>query len=1108
MKKNILLLLSLFSFGLLNAQLSLAPKAVPSPNTASLGLYGVIPVGHYTGTPQINIPLYEMELNGAKFPLSLSYHASGIKVSQDASWVGMGWTLNAGGCITSAVRGWADLETGMQRYDPPSYIDPENPATDPIGKDYQTYKNIEENKVDAEPDIFYFNFGKYSGSFFIPKGDDFNRGIYNITIQKPDCYLDIRRNNGQWVITDGDGFKYFFSEEEITRSRSRTMKEQNNRNLYGATSQTKITAVPARYVEPRTVSAWYLKTIVAPNGQTLTFTYGKEEIYTPLSMQETAYERISGNLATINITTYSFSEITTLVLKKITGPNLTIDFSTEPRYDIQPHIAYPKPTHLTEITISNNQSLLKKYEFDCFYTGKLNDYDNCRLFLNSVQEVGADGKKGGKYSFGYHEGTLPSKISTDIDYWGYYTKPSSNKSSRCWGRTIIEDNKYSTLIPPIDYSNDLVFYGQNRISDPERMCYGSLKWIKYPTGGKTTFKFEPHTLTKGGSYSLPVPLAQFNEGTFSFDEAYNGYETGEFRDDFPNGIKEGEPFEFKGSAIIALSMGFQYWADEPSLLEDFWSRKKYIAILNKYNNITGKYEIFRQVDFPMVSEDADDSEVHINLEAGKYRVDITRSFTFSELNEVVSFDILGYMDYTVSGVFGDPIGGGLCVKEIESIDLNGNIIKKSYDYDDGTLMSPIISHQLICVSMTIIEPNASGEDSYIPASGCYLCAFSDSYVPMSSSASGNFVGYNKVREFLTEEGLEKGYTEFSFYNDCDELIDSKFFLPSFPTTPRLSNGLIKRKADYNNQSQLVREELFDYEFIDGPVTQGVRAYRLPAMYGLSNYLYFKFYDIHSSWNRLRNKKISEYSINGSLIWQNTENFIYEPTNYQIKEIQTETSTSNTKLRKVMEYPVNLKKVAAPYQQMVEQHIVNPVVEERNYVIRGNNQSLLNTQRMTYDSFNGKLLPTSLQQNADKGSSVLETRIRITKYDKNGQPNEYIKDDTERTVYLWAYNSMYLVAKIEGTTYTNVESWLGTSFINTLSDNTTTVEANLATLRSKLADKNVLVTTYTYRPQVGMTSMTAPNGEVTRYEYDTLGRLANIKDYQGKVTEEYDYHYKP
>ncbi|MDB5150139.1 MAG: hypothetical protein JWQ57_4159, partial [Mucilaginibacter sp.] len=52
-----------------------------------------------------------------------------------------------------------------------------------------------------------------------------------------------------------------------------------------------------------------------------------------------------------------------------------------------------------------------------------------------------------------------------------------------------------------------------------------------------------------------------------------------------------------------------------------------------------------------------------------------------------------------------------------------------------------------------------------------------------------------------------------------------------------------------------------------------------------------------------------------------------------------------------------------------------------------------------------------------------------------------------------------------------------------------------------------MTTYTYAPQVGMTSMTDSKGLATTYEYDSNQRLINVKDKDGNITKHYDYHYQ-
>ena len=82
----------------------------PSPNAASLGQYGNVPISYYNGTTNINIPLHDIELAGQKLPISIGYNSSGIKVTQEASWVGLSWALNAGGCITRECFGGDDFK--------------------------------------------------------------------------------------------------------------------------------------------------------------------------------------------------------------------------------------------------------------------------------------------------------------------------------------------------------------------------------------------------------------------------------------------------------------------------------------------------------------------------------------------------------------------------------------------------------------------------------------------------------------------------------------------------------------------------------------------------------------------------------------------------------------------------------------------------------------------------------------------------------------------------------------------------------------------------------------------------------------------------------------
>ena len=66
-----------------------------------------------TGNFTYNMPLMDAPGPDGGYPISLSYH-SGIQTNEDASWVGLGWTLNTG-AISRSVNGYPDDWTSQQQ---------------------------------------------------------------------------------------------------------------------------------------------------------------------------------------------------------------------------------------------------------------------------------------------------------------------------------------------------------------------------------------------------------------------------------------------------------------------------------------------------------------------------------------------------------------------------------------------------------------------------------------------------------------------------------------------------------------------------------------------------------------------------------------------------------------------------------------------------------------------------------------------------------------------------------------------------------------------------------------------------------------------------------
>ena len=116
----------------------------------------------------------------------------------------------------------------------------------------------------------------------------------------------------------------------------------------------------------------------------------------------------------------------------------------------------------------------------------------------------------------------------------------------------------------------------------------------------------------------------------------------------------------------------------------------------------------------------------------------------------------------------------------------------------------------------------------------------------------------------------------------------------------------------------------------------------------------------------------------------------------------------------------------------------------------------------------------------------------------------------------------MIAKIEGATYAQVMSALGlTSNASSYKNSAIVLKSNLDkddvsesnlileldAFRGLLALNNYNITTYSYNPLIGVTSITSPNGLRVFYKYDSSGRLSQIKDSNGIITNEYNYNYK-
>jgi len=1098
------------------------PQVVPvSPNSASLGIYGAIPVGHYTGTTNISIPLYEINLDGKKFPISISYHSSGIKVSQEASSIGLGWALNAGGVISKEVRSWDDFEGNPLGFyfnnDFPIPDDFNNPDLSKYNEHQieTKYRPFVIGQRDSEPDIFYFNFSNHSGSmFFLRNGEGNNTKTkaYPI-VRKQENYLhaeyDIPRK--AWIIYDGEGFKYYFNSYETTKyfvdgGYGINLHPDKVKNLKARLTNA------ARHLQHEVVTSWSLDSIVSPLNNKVIFEYRREKIYSTITLHEYVGEllhftgqwyQLSNYQIYPESYSYSRTEIDQLCISKITTEKETIDFLTETRYDIEPVQFEERPKKITGIQVRNKQEeLIKNFNLESTEKGRgqiYKEYKNRKLFLDYVEEK--IGEKSHKHTFSYDENDeIPDKNSNKVDDWGYYNglKASSDK----WSKTAYRNENCYTFIPEIILL-DYTYHGRKKTIVDSKRQLGILKSITYPTGGSSHFTYESHVTNKldkneNTQEKRDTIVAQVS--TFNFTpDPYDYPEDG----DLPQIISDYE-FELKEQKDVT----FSYWFNIVERYEGY--NDTYVNIqLRKANG-----SLVKEFSFGRENNEYQKDIIIKSLPSGKYILSILAAYSPHRfwLSSTVKYGIT--IDNN-SSTREFAKAGGLRIKEIQNRDRGNTISTIRYNYSLATVMRDPV---FWCTS-SVIARNVNDYATYK-----FLTASSSSYVPLSSSAMGNPIGYTWVKEtHISENGRTNGATEYTFHNEEDALPLEADYLGSFlykglHGSPNMLNGLPEYIETFNTEGDLVESTYFEYDYDDN-LTKSIKGFvcNVPEYVNSTTMQIgsnlFKFYSLVSKWHYLEKKTVNQYGIEGAPMTSTVTLYDYDRINYKPVSIKT-TSSGGRIFETKISYPTVATDIIG--MNMKNSHHVNIPTEKLSLV---DNMVVSGFKNLFYDQSKFFQLKEVHKTNLNNPtlinnlSSFYKKEFEITEYDKKGNILTMIGRNNIPINYLWSYSGQYPLAEIKNATYEDVRTVLGwdDSIINSLSNKIEPSPSDISiinSLRQKLP--NAMITTYTYQPLVGMLTFTDPRGITTYYEYDAFGRLKRTyikKNGVEKNIQSYDYHYR-
>ncbi|MBV7269782.1 hypothetical protein [Winogradskyella luteola] len=278
----------------------------PSPTVATLMKFEEVDLNHYTGQPNISIPLFQKSIYGLNYNLALHYQSSGIRVNEQSGWVGKGWALETGGVISRSVVGLPDeidLRSFSNGYygvnhngfhdlwdmDGSYWIEDPNTGDNMINSsNYDVNGNLIQNsdaynlrafyynalwanqyKTDYQRDIYQFNFFGHTGRFIFVKenGQLVPKIIGNDSKLKIEVFYKTTSINGYpevidyFQITDTNGFVYFFDViEETTKIDYSISYPQKGGPVAPVSPQ-----IPL----PKFRSAWKLSQVQSPQGNNL-----------------------------------------------------------------------------------------------------------------------------------------------------------------------------------------------------------------------------------------------------------------------------------------------------------------------------------------------------------------------------------------------------------------------------------------------------------------------------------------------------------------------------------------------------------------------------------------------------------------------------------------------------------------------------------------------------------------------------------------------------------------------------------------------------------------------------------------------------------------------
>lgn len=1136
------------------SQIGVLPKPVELNNVATLDN-----VEHVTGTLKVNIPLHTIKVNTITLPISVSYSALGLKLEQEPSPVGTGWSLNTGGKITRQLNGLPDedpINGVINNPLPAANMDLSTP------QQIEYVKSVVEGKKDAAWDVYDYSIPG-GGGRYTTEGITFP---YNPAVRISG--KNIRTADGMWYqFTEGDvksvTKRKFYTDDGYTEWILPKSSQWNNEamiytsdwNMSGMGSAFNNDAISFVYEEKNYNVEKIRSTETLPLDRDVFATSTLDLVFRDVNKSYIAGSPI--------ITQAKIKTTTHKRLETINYPDGRLRF-------FYVNNSYIKTDILTNIYVQEkvDTGYITTKRID-FTIGS--DPNAMRYYLNEIKIYDGNSVLINNWKFNYH---YPASFTeSDIkaqDYWGFFNGEGGNKtllnidSNLC----LMGRQRAPILIDPLDntfkkirlrrreqYSEYLpghIFDGDNPYPESSvenayntiefgKRQYefnyavgGTLESITLPTGGKISYQYEPHKYRQKyvnwqGEYTLTKDGGGIRIKTITYTDSFSTeIRKREFR--YGYGIEENDAF-----------------------VESGWGNVVYPGNVLSYDKIFARANSSRTLkDLLLLSHPVNDMNLY-NGSCAAYT-------TISEYNTIAGISE-GKTVY-----FFSPTPQNFW--SVTGYDTPLSIAVPNMHYNSG-----VITPLQLDYPNKVIEYKRTGTGVYTKVKETINTQEMFYRPEMSSPPKSYFAGlqsqlYGQLSDVITicqptpkVDGQGTAYfdLECSSINGMTALdftVFNSYTSEKNGRNPYYTGKYGTALVDLNNQSSCFR--IKSTKTLIYPTDNGSNIFKDSTVY---------FYDNPA---HLEPTKLLSINSNGDTVIQRTKysgDYSSVSTGSGIGGLKSwgllGTPIEKVSLVKKAGGVENIKAATLSTYRMVNGF----AMPDKTYHLNLDGKSL---PYSSFSAYNGE----SQQDNR------YTTEMNVELYDNNRDIRQFSTTEG-RSAYIRGYDGKYVIANVvnaafQDIAYTSFETnavgnWTVTGTARTKNDGVTgeqcynlgsgtiscggltaarsyivsywaktgasvTVSAagtitngstingwtyyekkisNVTTLsisgtgsidELRLYPENAQMISYTYKPMMGISSTQDATGKVSYYEYDAAGRLKLVRDQYGKILKQYDYKY--